>query len=554
MPKPAKRILILMTAVFLLLTFCATEVLRIAVWNDSLAKTAVMQQTLTLTFTSGRGSIYDRNLQPLTGGKTSYLAAVVPGKETAAALSKVLTAQQMSSVYDRLKAGAPFLTKLDALVETDGILCFPEQERYPEQMPAAHLIGYLDSGGCGISGVEKAFNSLLTAGSKTTKITYQVDALRHLLPGESPQVLSSVSGAAAGVVLTIDKDLQKIVEDSAAPVLKKGAVVVLEAGTGRILASASFPNYDPTDITKALKSDDGALVNRVLQPYSVGSVFKLAAAAAALEHGANPNAKYTCTGSETVEGLTFHCAGGEAHGTETMCSALANSCNCYFIKLMQAVPQAQFLTMARSLGFGQSTEIAPGLSGSAGTLPALSELANRRALANFSIGQGTLLATPLQIAAMVNAVASQGIYTQPTVYAGQADGTGHLSVQASLQKGVPVFSHRSAQLLCSFMQESMASGTSRPGRPVHVKAAAKTGTAQTGHFTDGKEELICWYTGFFPVDTPKYVVTVLSEGGESGGKTCGPVFQKIADALYPHEIDNTEDCVYNNPIKNVKKQ
>lgn len=541
MPKSAKRILILFTAMLLLLTFCAVRVMQISIWDESLAKTAVIQQTLTLTFTSGRGAIYDRNLQPLTGGKTSYIAAVVPSKETASALSKVLSAQRMSEIYGRLKEGAPFLTKLDAPVEADGILCFPQAERYPDHMLAAHMVGYLDSSNCGVSGLEKSFNSLLSNGSKTTKITYEVDALRHLLPGSTPQVVSSASGAASGVVLTIDKNLQKIVEDSASSCLKKGAVVVLEAGTGNILASVSLPNFTPEDISGALKNKDSALVNRVLQPYSVGSVFKLAAAAAALEHGANPNAKYTCTGSETVDGLQFHCYDGKAHGVETMREAIAKSCNSYFVKLMQTVPQAQFLTMARSLGFGQSFEIAPGLCSSAGTLPTLAELANRRALANFSFGQGTLLATPLQIAAMVNAIASDGTYTSPTLYAGQADKSGHLSVQVDQQKGVPVISRKNVELLCSFMQESMATGTSRPGRPVHVKAAAKTATAQTGHFTDGKEDVVCWYAGFFPVDSPKYIVAVMSEGGAGGGATCGPVFQKIADALYPNEIDKTDD-------------
>lgn len=540
MPKSAKRILILFTTMLLLFTFCALRVMGLSIWDESLAKTAVTQQTLTLTFTAGRGTVYDRNLQPLTGGKTSFIAAVVPSKETAAALSKVLSAQQMSNVYEQMKGGAPFLTKLDAPAQTDGILCFPQTERYPERALAAHMVGYLDSSGCGVNGVEKSFNSLLTCGSKTTKITYSVDALRHLLPGETAKVVTTATGVASGVVLTLDKNLQKIAEDSAAD-LKKGAVVILEAGTGNILASASVPNFSPEDVSAALQSTDGALVNRALQPYSVGSVFKLTAAAAALEHGADPNAKYTCTGSETVDGLQFHCYDGKAHGVETMREAIAKSCNSYFVKLMQNVPQAQFLTMARSLGFGQSMEIAPGLCRSAGTLPTLEELANRRALANFSFGQGTLTATPLQIAAMVNAVASGGIYTQPTLYAGQADASGHLSVPADHTKGVPVISRKNAELLCSFMQDSVAYGTGHSGQPVHVKAAAKTATAQTGHFTDGKEDVICWYAGFFPVDTPKYIVTVMAEGGDGGGATCGPVFQKIADALYPNEIDNPVD-------------
>ena len=536
MRQTSKRILITFTAMLLLLTFSAVSVLHGTIWNSTLAQTAAEQQTLTLTFTSGRGAIYDRNLQPLTGGKTVYTAAVIPSRSSEAALSRVLSGEQMQGVYDQMKTAAPFLTELDAPADSNDVICFPQQQRDADHTLAAHMVGYLDSSGCGISGAEKAFNALLTCGSVTTKITYSVDALRHQLPGETPKVGKNPTGAQTGVVLTLDRSLQKLVEDSAAG-LKKGAAVVMEAGTGKILASASLPDFSPNDISAALKSEDGALMNRVLQPYNVGSVFKLVSAAAALEHGANPNDKYTCTGSEAVDGFAFHCASGEKHGCITMRQAIAQSCNAYFVHLMQSIPPAQFLSMARSLGFGICTEIAPEMVSSGGTLPTVSDLQNKRELANFSFGQGILTATPLQVAAMVNAIASGGLYRQPTIYAGQADSRGQMSVHADNRIPTTVMSRKTAALLTSYMQTCATEGTGTPGRPVHVQAAVKTATAQTGHFTDGKEDLISWYAGFFPASAPKYVVTVMAEGGDSGGRTCGPVFQRIADALYPNEID-----------------
>ena len=536
MRQTSKRILITFTAMLVLLTFSAVSVLHGTIWNSTLAQTAAEQQTLTLTFTSGIGAIYDRNLQPLTGGKTVYTAAVIPSRSSEAALSRALSVEEMHSVYDQMKTAAPFLTKLDVPADSNDVICFPQQQRDADHTLAAHMVGYLDSSGCGISGVEKAFNALLTCGSVTTKITYSVDALRHQLPGETPKVEKTPTGAQTGVVLTLDRSLQKLVEDSAAG-LKKGAVVVLEAGTGKILASASLPDFSPNDISAALQSEDGALINRVLQPYNVGSVFKLVSAAAALEHGANPNDKYTCTGSETVDGFAFHCASGEKHGCITMRQAVAQSCNAYFVHLMQSIPPAQFLSMARSLGFGICTEIAPEMVSSSGTLPTSGDLKNKRELANFSFGQGILTATPLQVAAMVNAIASGGLYRQPTIYAGQADSRGKMSVHADSRIPTTVMSRKTAALLTSYMQTCATEGTGTPGRPVHVQAAVKTATAQTGHFTDGQEDLISWYAGFFPANAPRYVVTVMAEGGDSGGRTCGPVFQRIADALYPNEID-----------------
>ncbi|MDD3231093.1 MAG: penicillin-binding transpeptidase domain-containing protein, partial [Oscillospiraceae bacterium] len=164
-----------------------------------------------------------------------------------------------------------------------------------------------------------------------------------------------------------------------------------------------------------------------------------------------------------------------------------------------------------------------------------------KALANFSFGQGNLTATPLQIAAMVNAIASGGIFRQPTLYAGQTDRFGRISVRAESRTGTVAISQKNAALLRSFMESGVTDGTGRPGKPMYVQAAAKTATAQTGHFTNGKEDLISWYAGFFPVDSPKYVVVVMNEGGDSGGRTCGPVFKKIADSLYPNEIDKPAD-------------
>lgn len=533
-----KRVVAVFTAVLVLLTICAGRVLALAVWDDSLAQTAVGQRQYTLSVPAGRGNFYDRAGRVLTGGKVRYLAAVAPEEQAAAALEKVLPAARMAEVADLLEEGKPFLVSLDAPVEAPGIVCIPQAVRYTAAKPAVHLIGYLNGGGHGMAGLEKAYDSLLAEGSGKTTVTYTVDALGHLLPGDHPVVSEEQAQAPAGISLTLDLELQKAAEQAAEKYLKKGAVVVLEAGSGRMLASVSLPAFDPSDIAASLNAPDGPLVNRVLQPYSVGSVFKLVSAAAALEAGADPNAPYTCTGAQQVEGRLFHCSGGTAHGVVTMRQAVARSCNSYFVNLMQGIEPAAFLREARLCSFGAEIPLAPGLESASGTLPTLGELQSRQALANFSFGQGALSATPLQVASMVNVVASKGIYTQPAITAGKMDEQTHKVQPAAAPASHAAMSAGAAAQLASYMRDCVETGTGKNGKPAHVPAAAKTATAQTGHVVDGEEENICWYAGFFPADAPRYVVAVMAEGGTGGGADCGPVFRQIADTLYPKAIDN----------------
>ena len=529
-----KRIVAIFSTVLILLTICAGRVLALSLWDDTLAQTAANQQQYTLSIPTGRGNFYDRSGKALTGnGKKRYLAAVAPDQQAAAALQKVLPVSRMAEVADLLESGKPFLVSLDAPVQADSVVCVPQTMRYSSAAPAAHLIGYLDGGGHGVSGLEKAYDELLGSGSGGTTVTYTVDALGHFLAGEKPVVVTQEMQAPEGIALTLDADLQKTVEQAADRYLQKGAVVVLEAGSGQILASTSVPAFDPSDVAASMKDTDGPFVNRALQPYTVGSVFKLAAASAALESGQNPDAPYTCTGAQEVEGRLFHCYGGEAHGVVTMRQAIAQSCNSYFVHLMQSVQPASFLHMAQLLGFGEKDTLAPGFAAAAGELPTLRSLASKQALANFSFGQGVLTATPLQVAAMVNAVASGGMYTTPSIVVGERDvQTGKVDAAAKPESHAAI-SQKTASLLTSYMRDCVETGTGKDGKPAHVTAAAKTATAQTGRIQNGQEENICWYAGFFPAEQPRYVVAVMSEGGASGGKVCGPVFRQIADTLYP---------------------
>ena len=527
-----KRTAALFSVFVLAAFFTVLAVFRVSV-GGGLAEAAADQQTDTLTVSAGRGTIYDRNLDAVTGtGKEIYPAVIVPSDETAATLSRVCSPEMMKSVGSFLSKGRPFTLKLPTKVTVPGIDVFPQKSRYSPDFPAAHVIGYLGGSGNGAAGVEKAFDKFLSSEQGKITVSYQTDALGHILPGQKKTITDDSVQRRRGVVLTLDKSIQQLAERSLSRSLKKGAAVVLDVPSGKILALASLPSFSQNSVASVLKSADSPLLDRATSAYSLGSVFKLAAAASALEYGVSPDTTFTCTGAVDVDGQDFHCFSGERHGTENMKQAIANSCNTYFVRLMQKVPQENFLQMAKLLGFGGSCEIAPGMTTDAGTLPQLSSLKVPRSLANFSFGQGELTATPLQTAAMVNTIASGGKYTQPSLYVGEVDENLHFTDSAQPKKSVRVMSEKTASLLREFMKASAETGTGQKGKPDFGTAGVKTATAQTGRYVNGKEQNDCWFVGFYPYDSPKFVIVVFSEGGESGGITCGPVFRDIADGLY----------------------
>ena len=153
----------------------------------------------------------------------------------------------------------------------------------------------------------------------------------------------------------------------------------------------------------------------------MGSVFKPVLAAAALEQGILP--EYECTGAVVVDGQIFRCAGGVPHGTVDLTAALEKSCNGYFIRLGQQLGAETLLQMSRQLGFGQEVPVGRCAARRCRKAASAGELAQSGQLANFSFGQGGLLASPVQIAAMMNTIASGGVYRTPFFVCGSVDET-----------------------------------------------------------------------------------------------------------------------------------
>lgn len=154
-----------------------------------------------------------------------------------------------------------------------------------------------------------------------------------------------------GVQLTISRSVQRAAEAVAADTMTSGCILVLDTATAAVRASVSVPGYDPDDLAASLDAPDSPFLNRALESYAVGSVFKPVLAAAALEQGILPECE--CTGAVVVDGQIFRCAGGVPHGTVDMTAALEKSCNGYFIRLGQQLGQRRFCRCLGSLASGR---------------------------------------------------------------------------------------------------------------------------------------------------------------------------------------------------------
>lgn len=499
--------------------------------GEQLAEAAAAQSTYEVEIAETRGTIYDCHLTPLVGNSKEYIASVSPSVEAANAVSKILNQTEMANFYTLLTQGKPFAWVLPKAVEAEGMDVFEIDIRYETNQLAPNVIGYLDGSGNGVSGIEKAYNSYLSDDPGRIAVRYKVDAVNRVLRGESYEIENTYYKKNSGVVLTLDAAIQKKTEELAPKYLKKGAVIVLEVETGKIRAMVSQPSFCPTDLESALEDPDSPFLNRCLESYNVGSVFKLVSAAAALQSGISEEEEFDCQGVLDVSGTLFHCFDGISHGSVNMQEAVAQSCNVYFIDLMQKVTPKEFLEMAGAFGFGKSQELAPGIFSKAGNLPTEEELQNLQTLANFSFGQGSLLATPLQIAAMVRCIANDGMYSEPVLVEGLVDSAKQWVEQTPNQEEVRVISQETAKKLKEFMAASVDHGTGRGGRPLIGMAGAKTGTAQTGVLEGDREVIQAWYAGFYPLTEPKYAIVVLGEDEEKGGSICAPVFQELCNWL-----------------------
>lgn len=526
-----KRTMTFLTLLILCMGFSVYRIFWLST-KESLQTVAARNGTYNLKVCSNRGNIYDCNNKPLVENQKTNMLVVIPDASTPSLLSEVLTADQMPDALEKLKLNKPFCIDVgDKSVSANGLKTFKITKRLNNCRLAPHILGYLDSGENGVCGIEKSFNDYLNNSRGTLNVRYRMDALGRLLSDKDVIIEDNTNKQAAGVVLNLDKRLQEISELVAEKYLKKGAILITEVPNCEIRACVSIPTFSKTNMEQCLKDESAPLINRAFMPYNLGSVFKLVTAAQALE--LNPALPpYTCTGEIKVDDAVFHCFNNTEHNAIDIADALAYSCNTYFVELAKNFDPQSFWRFIDKLGFGKPIELAPNLSSSMGKLPSMNSLSQMKYMANLSFGQGSLMVTPLQVSALINAVTSDGFYSEPKLVKGLVNEKMEYIKTFETYRPEKVFSKSTAQILKEGMHGAIDKGTGKKARPYKCTAAVKTGTAQTGIKKGNRMVLQGWCAGFFPFESPKYSVVVLAEDAEGGGQSCGPVFKKIIDEIY----------------------
>jgi len=398
---------------------------------------------------------------------------------------------------------------------------------YPNGQVAASMLGFLGKDGTPLSGIEKTRNDILQGTSG--EFTYERGA-------KGQQIATGVTSGTAPVPgndiqLTINRDLQWQAQDALnkqakATKAKSGAVVILDAKTGDVLALADAPTFDPNNPSKAAVGDreNRALID-VFEP---GSTSKVVTAAAALEEGvATPSTRVSVPGVLERGGKPFH--DSHQHGIEklTLAGVLAQSSNIGTIKIGERMSRTTLHSYLTKFGYGVRTGI--GLPESPGILTPVKEYSNTTPY-TVMFGQGVSV-TALQAANVFATIANDGVRHTPRVIKAIGGSDGRLHEQAQ-GPSTRVVSAKTAKQL-RLMLESVVSddGTAVAASIPGYRVAGKTGTAD---FYDDKVGRYNGYTASFigmaPADNPRLVVAVILQqptNGHYGGTVAAPVFQEL---------------------------
>ncbi|BED92226.1 MAG: penicillin-binding protein 2 [Candidatus Improbicoccus pseudotrichonymphae] len=512
---------------FFFLTLLIFKLSRISV-NENLNNSALKQTYYNVEISKIRGMIYDCNNLPLVGTKKKLFALVNPRAENF--LNILNCAKKDKNIYDKIKQEKPFIIEIDKKSDYSNIDIFELPVRSKKEISSLHMVGYVNGENNGVCGIEKAYNDFLKSDNKI-EVKYKVNANGKIILNDKYRVIDKLYISNKGIKTSIDKEQQCVVEKIARKHIKKGAVIVSEVPNCEIRACVSLPTFFTKKMCESLEDAESPFLNRALSSYNVGSIFKLLVAGVYLESGFDKDFPYNCKGYYELScGRKIHCFSGKPHGNLDLKNAIAFSCNSYFSRISKELKPEILLDYAKKLGLGQKTKLGPDFYGNNGNLPSLKQLEDEKNLAIFCFGQGQLLATPIQIAAFINAIASGGYYSPPRIVLGIIDENMKYNPEI-FEKSIKCFEKETINSLKDYMLASMEYGTSAKGQPENYDAAAKTSTAQTGIFKDGKRISQFWYAGFYPFKKPKYCITIISEGEGENSSPCPKVFKEIVENL-----------------------
>lgn len=487
----------------------------------------------------------------LTGDKAARLAELKEGKARVNTAPFVLKSRLTLKEAEEIKA-----------LNLPGVYVLPLKMRYGPASLATHLIGHLgqispeqwsslrEKGQTvveqprgtgayrlgdyiGQKGIESFYESELRGVYDAEAVAAMVDATGQPIAGLSLRAKTEPlqEGTRRHVQLTLDQDVQAIVEQVMDKHIKSGSVVVLDIATRDVLAMASRPNFNQNEVGRYLKEErTSEFRNRALDLYYPGSVFKLVVAAAALEAGLTDlDEHFYCTGEYRFnDKLAIPCLKKEGHGRLTLLEAMAVSCNPVFIELGLRVGRDRLLAMAEKFGLGEDVLLGyPLLQGQHFNVGPHEP----GRLGNASLGQEGVRLTPLQVAGLLAAIGDGGTYAPPRVVKAVLDSQKQVISELGGGQKEQVLAPATTRQLQVMLEAVTKWGTGQPAW-VSGGCAGKTSSAETGRKDDaGQPVTDTWFAGYAPLDQPRWAVAVLVEGGSTGGKSAAPVFQEIVSQI-----------------------
>lgn len=402
------------------------------------------------------------------------------------------------------------------------------ERSFPYNNLASHVLGFTNSDGVGISGIEYQFDSLLKG--VPGYIILKRDLKRELHAGA--ELPSSQSKDGVNIELTIDSDLQSIVEYE----LKQGmeltqsdgaSVIIMNPNTGEILALASAPGFNPNISSE--RRPENVRNHAINDEYEPGSTFKLITASAALEEKlVYPDQMFSGYGGAYNTGSSII---RDVHGlgNVTFRQAIEQSSNVVFSQVAARIPNKTFYKYIRDFGFGLLTDIElPGEAKGRVPRPENISLTLQRYI-GFGYGIST---TPLQVLAAYCAAANGGNLVKPFIIKSIFDNNKKEIFHSKPKIIRRVISKETSDLIKNLFTGIVDRGTGKAVRIENLKIAGKTGTSQ--QLVDGtysKSKYNASFVGFFPVENPQIAMIVVLDnpkGSYYGGTTAAPIFRNIA--------------------------
>lgn len=389
-----------------------------------------------------------------------------------------------------------------------------EERVYPYENTFVHVVGQFDKGKTGLESLENFH--LLTSNNGTISKVFKE--------------LSGEKNIGDNLVTTLDTNLQQAAYDALGNY--KGAIVVMEPASGKILAMVSKPDYDPNKIDVLWESlvenkDDSALLNRATQGlYPPGSTFKILTALEYIRE--NPNYEdyeYECVGKGIFSSVTINCYNNKKHGKEDLMYSFAKSCNSSFANIGTTLNMASFRKLCDSVLFNTSLPTSLNSKNSSFVLNGSSD---RSLIPQTVIGQGQTQITPLHNAMITAAIANGGVMMKPYVVDRIENQGGTIIKKYTPEISNTVMTPKEAGILTKFMEETVNSGTATALKNKNYTVAGKTGSAE--HTKDKPAH--AWFVGFSPSDNPEIVVSIIVESVGTGSDYAVPIANKIFKTYY----------------------